>query len=250
MDPITMALLVRGAVQVGASAYQGYKGSQKQKEAELSAQRIAAQQRAITEADKVSGLQVPQLGAELARQSLGQQYATAIAATQSAGAAGVLGGVPGLAAIGADRALDIAGQLDMLEKQRDQFVASQLQAREQREAFSQRGLLGQQLKGAQMASAEGRIQQQQALQSGVEAVGSAAAGIIENQPLYEKQETIMGPDTIRESEYYQFQPQLVPEGVIMPQIDETKVFTTNQPPTNFSGDIYSGLGINRANLFQ
>lgn len=243
-----MALLVRGAVQLGTAAYQGYQGSQKQKEADLAAQRFAAQQRAVTEADEVSDVQVPTLGAELARQELGQQFATSVAAAQSAGAAGVLGGIPSLANLGADRALDIAAQLNTLEAQRDQFVARQLQARAQREARAERGLLGQQLMGAQMASAEARRQQQQALKSGIEAVGSATAGIIENQALYPKQkQPTIGPDTNRESEYYQYQTPGTPE-VVIPQLPKRENMEYGTGNTNFSGDMYSGLGLDRSQL--
>ena len=243
-----MSLLVRGAVQLGSAAYQGYQGSQKQKEAELAAQRIAAQQRAIREADEVSDVQVPTLGAELARQSLGQQFATSVAAAQSAGAAGVLGGIPALANLGADKALDIAAQLNKLEAQRDQFVAQQLQQRARREATAQRGLLGQQLAGAQMATAEARQQQQQALASGIQAVGSATAGIIENQALYPKQEV---PNIInRDSQYYQYQTPGTPESVIpqLPQRDGIQFMETPQENTNLSGDMYSGLGLDKSQL--
>ena len=243
MDPVTTALLIRGAVQLGTAAYQQYQGSQQKKEADLSAQRFGAQQRAITESDEVSDVQVSKFPAELARQGIGQQFATTVAAFQGAGAAGVIGGIPSLANIGADKMLDIAAQQARRETERDYFVAQNLQQRARREAIAQRGLLGQQLTGAQMASLEARRRQQQAGISTIQAIGSATAGIIENQPLYPRQE-----QPTRESEYYQYQTPEMPEAVILPKIDDTQFMEVNQENTNFSGDMYSGLGLDRSQL--
>lgn len=182
---IATAALINLGIQGAIAGVQYYQGREKQKEADLAAQRAAAKLAGIEEADEVSSLQVPTLGAELARQELGQQFATSVAAAQSAGAAGVLGGIPSLANLGADKALDIAAQLDALEKQRDQFVAQQLQARATREVAAERQLVGMELAGAQQASAAARMQQQQAGIGFAQGAGETAAAYIKAQPLYE-----------------------------------------------------------------
>jgi hypothetical protein len=244
MDPVTISMLV----SAGVSAVQAYNANADQKRAQMDAQRLGAQLRAIQEADKVSGLQVPTLGAELARQSLGQQMAMTVNALTGAGAAGVLGGIPGASAMGANAALEIAADLQRQQAARDQFVASAQQGIEGRRVQAEREMVGDQLQGAQLQAYASGTERNQAIATGVSSLGKAAAAEIGAQPLFEKQETVMGPDTVRKSEYYQFQPQLAPEGVEIPKAEETKIFTTNQPTTNLSGDMYSGLGINKANL--
>ena len=244
MDPVTISMLV----SAGVSAVQAYNANADQKRAQMDAQRLGAQLRAIQEADKVSGLQVPTLGAELARQSLGQQMAMTVNALTGAGAAGVLGGIPGASAMGANAALEIAADLQRQQAARDQFVASAQQGIEGRRVQAEREMVGDQLQGAQLQAYASGTERNQAIATGVSSLGKAAAAEIGAQPLFEKQETVMGPDTVRKSEYYQFQPQLAPEGVEIPKAEETKIFTTNQPTTNLSGDIFTGLGINKANL--
>lgn len=182
---IGTAALINLGIQAVIAGGQYVSGKAKQKEADLAAQRAAARLAGIKESDEVSGLQVPTLGAELARQSLGQQFVTSVSAFQSAGAAGVLGGIPSLAALGADKALDIAAQQDALAKQRDQFVASQLQAKATREAIAERQMIGMELAGAQQASAASRLQQQQAGIGFAQGVGDTTAAYIKASPLYE-----------------------------------------------------------------
>jgi len=234
-------------VSAGVSAVQAYNANADQKRAQMDAQRLGAQLRAIQEADKVSGLQVPTLGAELARQSLGQQMAMTVNALTGAGAAGVLGGIPGASAMGANAALEIAADLQKQQAARDQFVSSYQQGIEARKSEAEREMVGDQLQGAQMQAYASGTEKNQAIATGVGALGQAAAAEIGAQPLFEKQETVMGPDTVRKSEYYQFQPQLAPAGVEIPKAEETKIITTNQPTTNLSGNIFTGLGINPAN---
>ena len=244
MDPVTISMLV----SAGVSAVQAYDSYADQKEAQRAAQRLGAQLRATQEADKVSGTQVPTLGAELGLQYLGQQMAMTVNALTGAGAAGVLGGIPGAQAMGANAALEIAADLQRQQAARDQFVASAQQGIEGRRVQAEREMVGDQLQGAQLQAYASGTERNQAIATGVSSLGKAAAAEIGAQPLFEKQETVMGPDTVRKSEYYQFQPQLAPEGVEIPKAEETKIITTNQPTTNLSGNIFTGLGINKANL--
>lgn len=246
LDPVTISMLV----SAGVSAVQAYNANADQKQAQRDAQRLGAQLRATQEADKVSGLQVPTLGAELARQSLGQQMAMTVNALTGAGAAGVLGGIPGASAMGANAALEIAADLQRQQAARDQFVSAYQQGIEARRVEAERGMIGDQLQGAQLQAYTSGTERNQAIATGVGALGKAAAAEVGAKPLFEKKETVMGPDTVRKSQYYQFQPQLAPEGVEIPKEDETKIFTTSQPTTNISGDMYSGLGLNKEILFQ
>lgn len=182
MDPVTISMLV----SAGVSAVQAYNANADQKQAQRDAQRLGAQLRATQEADKVSGLQVPTLGAELARQSLGQQMAMTVNALTGAGAAGVLGGIPGASAMGANAALEIAADLQRQQAARDQFVSAYQQGIEARRVEAERGMIGEQLQGAQLQAAASGNQMNQAITTGVGALGQAAAAKKKADPLFEK----------------------------------------------------------------
>jgi hypothetical protein len=181
MDPVTISMLV----SAGVSAVQAYDSYADQKEAQKAAQRLGAQLRATQEADKVSGLQVPTLGAELARQSLGQQMAMTVNALTGAGAAGVLGGIPGASAMGANAALEIAAELQNQQAARDQFVAAAQQGIEDRRVKAERDMIGDQLVGAQLQATASGNQMNQAISTGVGALGQAGAAYVKAKPLYE-----------------------------------------------------------------
>ena len=185
MDPATMMLLAKG----GMAVYQGIQGMSKQKDAERAAQRAAAKMRAIEEANIIGDLQVPTMGAELARQELGQQVATSVEALRSAGAAGVLGGIPSLIDVSSDKALEIAAGLQEAEYQRDKFVREQEQALEGRRVAREMSLAGMELQGAQAAVAEGRMAQQEALKLAAEGVTGFAEMKLKYSDLYPQQKT-------------------------------------------------------------
>jgi hypothetical protein len=182
MDPVTISMLV----SAGVSAVQAYNANADQKQAQRDAQRLGAQLRATQEADKVSGLQVPTLGAELARQSLGQQMAMTVNALTGAGAAGVLGGIPGASAMGANAALEIAADLQRQQAARDQFVAAAQQDIEGRRVKAEREMIGDQLAGAQLQAYTSGTEMNQAIATGVGALGNAAAAEIGDQSLFKK----------------------------------------------------------------
>jgi hypothetical protein len=183
MDPATMMLLGKA----GMAVYQGIQGKSKQKEAERAAQRAAAKMRAIEEENVIEGLQVPTLGAELARQELGQQVATSVEALRSAGAAGVLGGIPSLVDVSTDKALEIAAGLQEAEYQRDKFVLQQEQALEGRRVAREMSMAGMELQGAQAAVAEGKMAQQEALKLAAEGVTGFAEMKLKYSDLYPQQ---------------------------------------------------------------
>jgi hypothetical protein len=217
MDPVTISMLV----SAGVSAVQAYNANADQKQAQRDAQRLGAQLRATQEADKVSGLQVPTLGAELARQSLGQQMAMTVNALTGAGAAGVLGGIPGASAMGANAALEIAADLQRQQAARDQFVAAAQQDIEGRRVKAEREMIGDQLAGAQLQAYTSGTEKTQAIATGVGALGKGAAAEIGDQSLFKKQkQTTLSDDTITGK---QLEKQVIPG-----MAPEVKQITLNQ----------------------
>jgi hypothetical protein len=190
MDPFTISLAMAG-INAGISAYQGYKANQKEKDARAAAEKFGAQQRAVTETDMMAGLKVPQLGAQLASQQLGQQYATGVEALRGSGAAGVLGGVTGLADVYSDAALKQAAQLEQLEFQRNAMQAENAQNVEMRRANRQSENIQSQLTGAQQAAAVSNMAKNQAIQSGLSAVTDIGLKYMQNAPLYQQQKQPM-----------------------------------------------------------
>lgn len=190
MDPFTISLAMAG-INAGISAYQGYKANQKEKDARAAAEKFGAQQRAVTETDMMAGLKVPQLGAQLASQQLGQQYATGVEALRGSGAAGVLGGTTGLADVYSDAALKQAAQLEQLEFQRNAMQAENAQNVEMRRANRQAANIQSQLTGAQQAAAVSNMAKNQAIQSGLSAVTDIGLSYMQNAPLYQKQQQPM-----------------------------------------------------------
>jgi hypothetical protein len=190
MDPFTISLAMAG-INAGISAYQGYKANQKEKDARAAAEKFGAQQRAVTETDMMAGLKVPQLGAQLASQQLGQQYATGVEALRGSGAAGVLGGVTGLADVYSDATLKQAAQLEQLEFQRNAMQAENAQNVEMRRAERQDTNIQSQLTGAQQAAALANATKNQAIASGLSAVTDIGLKYMENAPLYQQQKQPM-----------------------------------------------------------
>jgi len=190
MDPFTISLAMSG-INAGISAYQGYKTNQKEKDAMAAAEKFGAQQRAVTETDMMAGLKVPQLGAQLASQELGQQYATGVEALRGSGAAGVLGGTTGLADVYSDAALKQAAQLEQLEFQRNAIQAENAQNVEMRRAERQDANIQSQLTGAQLAASQANAIKNQTIASGLSAVTDIGLKYMENAPLYQKQQQPM-----------------------------------------------------------
>jgi hypothetical protein len=182
MDPATMMLAVKG----GIALYQQVQGMSKKKEAEAAAQRAAAQMRSIKEKDVYGNLQVPTLGAELARQANAQNTATAMGVLQSVGAIGVLGGVTNIANASTDKILQISAMLQNAEYEKDKFVFQQQQELENRNINRQLQMAGMELRGAQSAVSEAKMMKQNAALLGGEAVTGYAVMKMKEAPLYEK----------------------------------------------------------------
>jgi hypothetical protein len=127
--------------------------------------------------------------------------AMTVNALTGAGAAGVLGGIPGASAMGANAALEIAADLQRQQAARDQFVASAQQSIEDRRVKAEREMVGDQLQGAQLQAYASGTERNQAIATGVGALGQAAAAEIGAQPLFKKdgfkvKDTQFGPSEL------------------------------------------------------
>jgi len=180
--------LVAGA-GLALNAYQTYEGVQQEKAAAKSAADIGAQQKMLAEQNRVAGVQVPQLGYQLAQQSGAQRTANQVQALQGAGAAAVLGGLPAVGQQGTAQDLQLAAQLDQAKYERDTFVAQQEQAMQARKVAQQNDFLTSQLQGAQMARAQGQANINAGLTGAAGTIGALAVQYEKNRPLYEKDKT-------------------------------------------------------------
>lgn len=194
MDPATMMLLAKA----GMAAYQAIDGYTQKQKAEKEAKRAAMQLRQSRE-EEIVGPQIDTLGTELALQSIGQQTATALEKFQSAGAAGILGGIPSLVNASSDRALDIAADLNDRIFNRDVYEQSVNMEIRKRNMERQRAELGASLQGAQVASAEGRQRRQNAGLLAGEAILGYGMQKLDEKSLYEISETGTGLESAMET---------------------------------------------------
>lgn len=187
MAGITSTLVAGAGIVL--NAYQTYQGVQQEEAAAKSAADIGAQQKMLAEQNRVAGVQVPQLGYQLAQQSGAQRTANQVQALQGAGAAAVLGGLPGVGQQGTAQDLQLAAQLDQAKYERDTFVAQQEQAMQARKVAQQNDFLSTQLQGAQMARAQGQANINAGITGAAGTLGSLAVQYEKNRPLYEKEKT-------------------------------------------------------------
>jgi hypothetical protein len=160
---------------LGISAYQGFKGAQAESAANEAAAQAASDAKRISEQDKFASLKVPTLGAELAQQNIQAQQASTLRALQESGAAGVLGGLTGLGQQSQAQNLQLAAQADQMQYQRDAALAQNAQQIEQGRMQREFAMNQSKLAGAQSAAAEGRQQQNMAIQGGLSALSNAAS---------------------------------------------------------------------------
>ena len=187
MAGITSTLVAGAGIVL--NAYQTYQGVQQEEAAAKSAADIGAQQKMLAEQNRVAGVQVPQLGYQLAQQSGAQRTANQVQALQGAGAAAVLGGLPGVGQQGTAQDLQLAAQLDQAKYERDTFVAQQEQAMQARKVAQQNDFLSTQLQGAQMARAQGQANINAGITGAAGTLGSLAVQYEKNRPLYDQEKT-------------------------------------------------------------
>lgn len=192
-----MTSTIAAGVGVALSAYQAYQGAQQQEDANKAAADIAAKQKMLAETNKVAGVQVPQLGYQLAQQAQAQRSASQLQALQGAGVAGVLGGVPALNQAATAEDLQLAAALDSQKAERDQFVAAQEQAAEARRVQQQSDMLNNQMVGAQNARAMGQLNEQSGYAGMVVGLGNAANEYMSAKALYKENPKISVKDNIQ-----------------------------------------------------
>ena len=236
--------IVAGA-GVALSAYQAYQGAQQKEDASKATADIAAKQKMLAESNKVSGLQVPQLGSKLAQEAQAQRSASQLQALQGAGVAGVLGGVPALNQAAAAEDLQLAASLDAQKAERDQFVAAQEQAAEARRVQQQSDMLNNQMLGAQNAGAMGQATEQAGYAGMLESAGTAANAYMQYKDLYKKKPSTINAPTAKDSNSVLTAGQNL-SGTSNPATDLNDI--PENPRSGFGGNLY-GYG-NQLNSFN
>jgi hypothetical protein len=159
---------------LGMSAYQGIKGAQAEAAANKAAEDAANQTARIAEIDKYLSLNVPTLGLEKAQQNMQAWQQEQIRALKESGSAGVLGGLTAVAQQANAQNIDLAVQGNQMQYQRDMARAQNAQQIEQGRMQREYAMNQAKLAGAQAAAAEGRQNQNAAIQGGLGALSNAA----------------------------------------------------------------------------
>lgn len=160
---------------LGLSAKQALDGAQAESKANQAAQNIANQSARIQETNEFQSLQVPTLGLELAQQNLQADQANQLRALQEAGgASGVLGGLTALNQQGRAQDLQLAGQANQMQYQRDLAQAQNAQQIEQGRMQREFAMNQAKLAGAQTAAAEARQKMNIGASGALSALSSAA----------------------------------------------------------------------------
>jgi hypothetical protein len=170
----------------GLNAGQAVNASKRRKEAEAAADAAAAKMRAMRFEDTMAGLQIPMMGAEQSAEKQAQREAMQIQALQEAGGAAVLGGTPGLAAMGAEEDLARQAQIEQLEYARNLELARNQQRISDANLELQYGIEGMELTGAQRAAAQAESEKRAAIGSAASTIAQAGLDIYSTMPLYKK----------------------------------------------------------------
>jgi hypothetical protein len=171
--PAATTILMGGATAL--QAIQGLAAQQKgQEAASKSAARIALLNKPV--ANQLSSVKVPMEGVNLAQQNIQTHQADALRVLQSAGAAGVLGGIPGVMQQSRAQNLDLSAQTADKIYERDMAVAQNQQRIIEDTRNRESELEQQRLLGAQNASAEGANMFSSALGSAAQIAGNVAIG--------------------------------------------------------------------------
>jgi hypothetical protein len=169
--PAATTILMGGATAL--QAIQGLVAQQKGQEAATkSASRIAVLNKPV--ANQLSTVKVPMEGTNLAQQNIQAQQADVLTALQSVGAAGVLGGVPGLMQQSRAQNLDLSAQTADKIYARDMAVAQNQQRILEDSRNREAELEQQRLTGAQTASAVGTNTFNSSLGSAAQIAGNIA----------------------------------------------------------------------------
>ena len=177
------------SAQLTYAVYQGVVANEEKKDAEAAAEEAIENYKKIETRSVMGALQIPTKGIELEERNLSRATSGQVDAMQEAGAAGVIGGTGRLTqAVGAQSESQ-AARIDRMQADRDRIVLTEEQRLERERADRLRNVELMRLQGAQAAAAQAANQQQMAMQSGVEAVGTGATAVASSQNPYGKQGT-------------------------------------------------------------
>jgi hypothetical protein len=195
MAAITSTIIA--GVGAAANAVQAYKSYQDKKDADEAAAKAAREFKALTEKNEIAGVQVPRMGYDLAQQNLAQQQQSQLSALQGAGMEALLGGVPQLAQVGSEQGLKIGAELQDAEYERDMAVAANAQGIEGRRVARLADIENSRLQGAQAALAQSSMNMQNAIASGLGALGFAGQEYLTQKDLYQgdKKNTALNQQT-------------------------------------------------------
>ena len=162
------------SAQLTYAVYKGVVANNDEKKAEKAAEEAIENYKKIETKNVMGALQIPTKGVELEERNLSRATAGQVDAMQEAGAAGVIGGTGRLTqAVGAQSESQ-AARVERMQADRDRIVLNEEQRLERERANRLRNVEMMRLQGAQGAAAAAANEQQMAMQSGVDAVGTGA----------------------------------------------------------------------------
>ena len=175
------------SAQLTYSVYKGIKAKNSQDDADDAAKLAIENYQKIETRNVMGALQIPTKGIELEERNLARATAGQVEAMQETGAAGVIGGTGRLTqAVGA-QSENQAARIDKMQAERDKIVLTEEQSLERERANRLRNVELMRLQGAQGASAQAYNEQQAAIQSGVQAVGTIGTSVVSAQNPYGSQ---------------------------------------------------------------
>ena len=176
------------SAQLTYAVYKGVVANNDEKKAEKAAEEAIENYKKIETKNVMGALQIPTKGVELEERNLSRATAGQVDAMQEAGAAGVIGGTGRLTqAVGAQSESQ-AARVERMQADRDRIVLNEEQRLERERANRLRNVEMMRLQGAQGAAAAAANEQQMAMQSGVDAVGTGATAVSASQNPYGRQD--------------------------------------------------------------
>jgi len=230
--PAATSLIIAGA-SAAASAGQAIAANKRRKEADFAAKNAAAKLKGISETDYSAGLQVPTMGYDLAQQGVQQQVSTGIQALQDTGAAGVIGGLPTLTEQSNRANLELGGDLQNQEYQRDLFRGESRQDQDMRRVQRETGSAASELECAQLAASENRQIMNDAITSGIGALQAGYGQYLESKPLYKTNETLATVDAISRPSLAK--PTATVKTPSPLEVAPTKILPAKKKPFNYPG---------------
>ena len=155
---MAVATAAIAAAGLGMSAAKYIKQNKAEKDAAKAASKAAMDIANIKEQNPFSQVQVPTLGFDLAQQGLDRYTASALSASQAAGAEGVIGSAGNIVAAQNAQELDLAAQADQAKYQRDAAQAAAQSEINARKSIRDYELGAMKLTGAQQAKADAQAQ--------------------------------------------------------------------------------------------